>query len=181
MTTVLLTSLANFDGLAIDGNGYIYVSCWGTNAVYRYDNAFSLAAELVSSGHSGPADIFYNLVDNILAVPNYYSNRVDFISITPVDIEEVPNQMPQAVAMSQNYPNPFNPTTTIKFEIPEPGFVALKVFDVLGNEVTTLVNENSNAGKQSVEFDATGLTSGIYYYQLLSDEFIETKKMIFLK
>jgi hypothetical protein len=181
VTTVLSTSFANFDGLAIDGNGYIYVSCWGTNSVYRYDNAFSLPAELVSSGHNGPADIFYNLVDNILAIPNYYSHHVDFIPITPADNDEVPDQMPQAVAMSQNYPNPFNPTTTIKFEIPEPGFVSLKVFDVLGNEVTILVSENSNAGIQSVEFDATGLTSGIYYYQLLSDEFIETKKMIFLK
>ncbi len=181
VTTVLSTSFANFDGLAIDGNGYIYVSCWGTNSVYRYDNEFSLPVELVSSGHSGPADIFYNLVDNILAVPNYYSNHVDFIPITPADIDEVPDQMPQAVALSQNYPNPFNPTTTIKFEIPVPGFVSLKVFDVLGNEVTTLLSEYSNAGKLSVEFDATGLTSGVYYYQLLSDVFIETKKMILLK
>jgi len=81
----------------------------------------------------------------------------------------------------QNYPNPFNPTTAINFLITKPGFVSLKVFDLLGNKITTLVNEKINAGKQSVEFDATGLTSGIYYYQLISDEFIETKKMILLK
>jgi uncharacterized protein (TIGR02145 family) len=81
----------------------------------------------------------------------------------------------------QNYPNPFNPTTTIDYQITKPGFVSLKVFNLLGNEITTLVNEKINTGKQSVEFDATGLTSGIYYYQLFSDEFIETKKMILLK
>ena len=181
VTTVLSTSFANFDGLAIDGIGNIYVSSWGSNAVYRYDNTFSLPAELVSSGHNGPADIFYNQLDNILAVPNYYSNFVDFVPIIPADVEEVYDQIPQKVVLSQNYPNPFNPVTTIDYKITRPGFVLLKVYDVLGNEVSTLVNENRNAGKLSVEFDATGLTSGIYYYRLISDEFVETKKMILLK
>ena len=76
------------DGLTIDGNGNIYVSCWGDNAIYRYDNTFSLPAELISSGHNGPADIFYNQLNNILAIPNFYSNEVDFIPITPIGVNE---------------------------------------------------------------------------------------------
>jgi hypothetical protein len=181
VTTVLSTSFANFDGLAIDGNGYIYVSCWGTNSIYRYDNAFSLPAELVSSGHSGPADIFYNLLDNILAVPNYYSNHVDFIPITPADVDEVYGRMPLVVALSQNFPNPFNPTTTIKYQITELSFVTLKIYDVLGNEITTLVNEEKPNGSYEVEFDGSELPSGFYFYKLQAGDYTVTKKMALLK
>ena len=102
------------------------------------------------------------------------------IKDTPSDIETESSQVIE-YELHQNYPNPFNPVTTIKYEIPVSGFVSLKAFDLLGNEVATLVNENRNAGKLSVEFDADGLSSGIYYYQLLSDEFIRTKKMILMK
>jgi sugar lactone lactonase YvrE len=198
VTTVLSTPFANFDGLAIDNDGYIYVSCWGTNAVYRYDNTFNQTAELVSSGHSGPADIFYNQRDNILAVPNYYSNHVDFIPITPANIDETRDQIPRAVTLSQNYPNPFNPTTTIKFQIPDLpagrqglNFVTIQVYDVLGNVIAVLVDEEKTAGIYEIEFSATGgsatggdyysLTSGIYLYQLKVGNYIQTKKMMLLK
>jgi len=181
VTTVLSTSFTNFDGLAIDGNGNIYVSCWGSHSIYRYDNAFSLPAELVSSGHSGPADIFYNLLVNILAIPNYYSNRVDFITITVADVDEVYSWMPLTVTLSQNYPNPFNPSTKIKYQIPELSFVILKVFDVLGNEVGTIVNEVKPVGDYEVEFNASTLPSGIYFYRLQVGDFVETKKMMLMK
>ena len=81
----------------------------------------------------------------------------------------------------QNYPNPFNPSTKIKFTIAEFGFVSLKVFDVLGNEVATLVNEEKSAGRYEVNFNAVGLSSGIYFYKLQAGSFIETKKMVLLK
>ncbi len=181
VTTVLSTSFSNFDGLAIDANGNIYVSCWGTNAVYRYDNAFTLPAELVSSGHSGPADIFYNLLDNILVIPNYYSNRVDFITITAVNVDEIYSWMPLTFTLSQNYPNPFNPTTTIKYQIPKLSIVKLIVYDVLGNEITKLVYEEKPAGSYEVELDGTGLQSGVYLYRLQTDSFVEAKKMVLLK
>jgi len=84
-------------------------------------------------------------------------------------------------ALNQNYPNPFNPTTKIKYSIPEISYVILKVFDVLGREVATLVDEYRDAGSYEVEFDASHLASGIYYYQLKAGSFIETKKMIYLK
>ncbi len=81
----------------------------------------------------------------------------------------------------QNYPNPFNPRTVINYQLPKSCFVTLKVYDVIGKEVATLVNKEQNAGSFTTEFNPTGLASGVYYYQLKADEFIDTKQMILLK
>jgi hypothetical protein len=83
--------------------------------------------------------------------------------------------------LEQNYPNPFNPTTVIKYQIPKQSFVTLKFFDVLGNEIETLVNEEKPIGSHEVVFEGKNLPSGIYFYRLQTEEFIETKKMILLK
>ena len=84
-----------------------------------------------------------------------------------------------------NYPNPFNPTTFIKYDIVKNGNVSLKVYDVLGNEVATLVNEEKQPGSYEVEFQSTvgnqQLASGIYFYQLRAGEFVQTKKMVLLR
>jgi len=81
----------------------------------------------------------------------------------------------------QNYPNPFNPTTTITYQIPQTEFITLKVYDILGREVATLVNEEKPAGSYEVQFTGNGLTSGIYFYQLKVGVFTEAKKMILLR
>ena len=83
--------------------------------------------------------------------------------------------------LSQNYPNPFNPTTIILYQIPKNCFVTLKVYDVLGNEIKTLVNEEKSAGNYDIEFNPVDLSSGIYLYKLTAESYTETKKMIFLK
>ncbi len=83
--------------------------------------------------------------------------------------------------LDQNYPNPFNPKTTISWYSPVSSWQTLKVYDVLGNEVVTLVNEYKDAGRYKVDFDAPKITSGIYYYQLRTGKFVETKKMILLR
>ncbi len=79
------------------------------------------------------------------------------------------------------YPNPFNPSTTINFQLPKDGFVALKVFDIVGNEVKTLVNGYRAAGNYSVNFDASNLSSGIYFYQIKTNNYFAVKKMMLLK
>jgi hypothetical protein len=83
--------------------------------------------------------------------------------------------------LSQNYPNPFNPSTTIQFAVTSRQLVALKVYDILGNEIATLVNEVKTAGTYEVEWDASGLPSGVYFYQLKSKGYVETKKMLLIK
>ncbi|MBE0551165.1 MAG: T9SS type A sorting domain-containing protein [Ignavibacterium sp.] len=95
---------------------------------------------------------------------------------------------PAKFSLEQNYPNPFNPFTTIKYTIPnvtlsavEGSRVQLKIFDVLGNEVAILVDEYKPAGKYEIEFNANKLSSGVYYYQLKSGAFVQTRKMILLK
>ncbi|MGE5795508.1 MAG: T9SS type A sorting domain-containing protein [Ignavibacteria bacterium] len=84
-------------------------------------------------------------------------------------------------SLSQNYPNPFNPSTNFEFRIADFGFVTLKVYDILGNEVTTLVNQKKSPGKYNVKFNASGLSSGIYFYQLKMGSFMQTKKMILMR
>jgi len=104
--------------------------------------------------------------------------------ITDIETEEY--LTPENFYLSQNYPNPFNPSTTISYSISEPSYVTLKVYDILGNEVTTLVNEEKPAGSYEVEFSAEGgdaykLASGIYIYRLTSGIFTASKKLILLK
>jgi len=98
------------------------------------------------------------------------------------DVEASTNTVdPVTFQLHQNYPNPFNPTTTIKYQIPELSFITLKVYDVLGNYIATLVNEEKQIGSYEVKFDASFLPSGIYFYQLRAGDFAETKKMVLMK
>ncbi len=89
--------------------------------------------------------------------------------------------IPAVYKLYQNYPNPFNPKTNIKFDLPNNVFVNLKIYDLLGREITTLVNEKKSAGSYTIEFTALNLASGIYFYKLNAGDFTEVKKMIFIK
>ncbi len=125
--------------------------------------------------------------DGNVYVTGYNSgvNGFDFCTIKysqqTSDIKDNGNLYLTEFKLYQNYPNPFNPTTIISYTVPEMEFVTLKVYDVLGNEVATLVNEEKTAGDYEVEFFGNGLTSGIYFYQLKAGGFIQTKKMVFIK
>ncbi|MBL8017848.1 MAG: T9SS type A sorting domain-containing protein, partial [Ignavibacteria bacterium] len=83
--------------------------------------------------------------------------------------------------LSQNYPNPFNPVTTIKFAVPASGLIKLTVYDMLGRKIKALTNEMLAAGTYSVNWDASDLPSGLYFYRLEGDNFAETKKMVLIK
>ena len=84
-------------------------------------------------------------------------------------------------SLEQNYPNPFNPTTTIKYSLHSTSSVQLKVYNVLGNEIATIVNEELPAGDYSLNYDASNLPSGIYFYTLTTNDFSKTKKMTLVK
>ncbi len=114
------------------------------------------------------------------AIENYLADKYN-ISIT-TGIEDPQEEIiPEQFTLSQNYPNPFNPSTTIRFQVPNSSFVNLKVYDVLGNEVATLVNEEKASGSYQVNFNAKGLSSGIYFYTINAGSFVETNKMLLLK
>jgi hypothetical protein len=97
------------------------------------------------------------------------------------DVRDKQNNMPTHFALEQNYPNPFNPVTTISFSLPSKSFVSLKVFDLIGREVATLVNEELSSGTHSRQWNAAALPSGIYFYQLQAGNFTETRKLVLLR
>jgi len=99
----------------------------------------------------------------------------------PVSADENDIELIADFALYQNYPNPFNPTTNIEYGVPEESFLTVKVYDILGKEILTLVNDKKQPGYYSVQLDATGLSSGIYFYKLQAGEFVATKKMILMK
>ena len=126
----------------------------------------------------------YSFTDDNLTSGKYLYRlkQIDFDGTYEYSNEvEVTVTVPEKYELSQNYPNPFNPSTKINYQIAQNNFISLKVYDVLGNEVTTLVNENKTAGYYEINFDASSLSSGVYLYKLQAGSFVETKKMILLK
>ncbi|HQM36937.1 MAG TPA: endo-1,4-beta-xylanase [Candidatus Marinimicrobia bacterium] len=105
---------------------------------------------------------------------------LDTLSIV-VAVKEDVSQEPNVFSLGNNYPNPFNPTTTIRYQLPVTSYLTLKVYNLLGKEVTTLVEGTRQAGNYSVMFDATGLAGGVYLYQLRAGNFVETRKFVLLK
>jgi hypothetical protein len=135
----------------------------GYSIIQTPGNGFAVTGVASSSG-SGP-DVWVIRLKSETA-----SGLADEIFVLPITF-----------SLEQNYPNPFNPRTHFEFRIADFGFVTLKVYDVLGNEVAILVNEERPAGSYEVEFDAGNLSSGIYFYKLQSGSFVETKKTLLLK
>jgi len=120
-----------------------------------------------------------DIIGNPTAITFDYGN---WILKTIQSVTEAENLLtPLQYSLEQNYPNPFNPSTTIKYQLPNDGFVTIKIFNVLGKEVSTLVKEKQEAGSHSVEYNAADLQSGVYFYRIESGSFIETKKMVLLK
>jgi len=91
------------------------------------------------------------------------------------------HSVPDKIRLHQNYPNPFNPSTTIEFSLPRSGHVRLKVFNILGQVVTTLVNEELNVGTYTTQWNASGVASGVYFYRMRAGDFVDTKKLLLLK
>ena len=114
---------------------------------------------------------------------NWTANWAQFNpkNYTVIGINQISVLVPDKFTLEQNYPNPFNPSTNLEFGISRSGFVSLKIFDMLGKEVMTLVNSNLTPGTYKYDFDGTGLSSGIYYYTLSADNFSQTKRMTLIK
>lgn len=109
---------------------------------------------------------------------------IDFLTVKysqPIGITPIGTEVPEGFSLGQNYPNPFNPVTNVRIQMPKSGFVKLVVFDIAGKEVAVLVNENLSAGTYNVDFDASHLSSGTYFYRMDVNGFTDVKKMIVVK
>jgi hypothetical protein len=143
---------------------------------YQYD--------FTAAGFSGTTDdtrLRFYFVWLCQAGDDYYFDNVELKQMLPKEGESEELAVPTTYVLEQNFPNPFNPTTTIRFHIPNDGYVSLKVFDVLGREVASLVNEARVAGSYTEAFDASQLSSGTYFYRLESGSFAQVKKMLILR
>ncbi len=142
----------------------------GKNAAYNISNTFYVEDELIEIT---------------------LSSRIDRVSLSGIKINPIPASVgsnginPDKYKLLNNYPNPFNPSTEINYTLQNRNHVKLKVYDILGNELTTLVDEVVEAGDHQVTFDqnfmSEEIVSGVYFYQLQTEKFIKTKKMLFLK
>jgi photosystem II stability/assembly factor-like uncharacterized protein len=150
----------------------IYKSTDNGNSWKRIDAYFAtstLAADLDGNLYAGTTEGKIN-------------KRAEYAIATPVtELPDNTKVVPDNYYLAQNYPNPFNPATTIKYAIKQTGFVTIKVFDMLGREIVTLINEVKSPGNYETEFNAVNLPSGIYLYKIQAGYFVQTKKMILIK
>ncbi|MBL1215707.1 MAG: T9SS type A sorting domain-containing protein [Ignavibacteriae bacterium] len=137
----------------------------------------SPASDMDGDGKSEYVFVNYS-TDHDVWTDDAYVRVIESDVVTNVSDDSI---LPNTISLSQNYPNPFNPTTNISFNLVEAGFVSLKVYDILGNEVANLVEGELNAGKHNKIFNARNLTSGVYFYTLTANNFKETKKLMLMK
>ena len=173
-----------YSGDPVTGTGWVmndqsdrrFILGFGPLNMAPNDTQSIVIAQVIARGSSN-----INSITQLKNLSNHAQSIYDqnFQSVLAVD--NVSSQIPDKYALSQNYPNPFNPTTNLEFRIRESGFVTLKIFDQLGREVKTLVNERLAPGSYKTTFDGAGLSSGIYFYSLSVNGFTDTKRMILLK
>ncbi|MBZ0182570.1 MAG: family 10 glycosylhydrolase [Melioribacteraceae bacterium] len=122
----------------------------------------------------------YLVADAVMIMINRKLSPDVIVSVEDSE-KEITQNVPSKFMLEQNYPNPFNPTTSIEYSVPSSEYVSLKVYDVLGNEVASLVNENKTAGSYRIDFNASTLSSGVYFYKITAGNYTETKKMMLIK
>ena len=138
----------------------------------RYAKNFGIISEC--TGEPPPCETYKTLTGCVI-------NGIVYGDTILSIIKQISSTIPERYTLYQNYPNPFNPVTKIKFDLRNPSQTKLIVYDVLGNEIYTLVNEKLNAGSYEVSWHGTDYPSGVYFYQMEADDFIETRKLVILK
>ena len=180
VTTVVNTNISSVDGLTTDNYGNTYFSSWVTDKTYRYDETFTNPPEVVTEGHTDPADIFYNKQADILAVPNYSSNIVEFIPITPTGIKEVKKNK---LKINSINPNPFINDIKIEFSLSEYSRVNIDVFNISGKKIFDFADKGFNAGTHTVEWNGSNmegivLQPGAYFIEFQTNNNKEVFKVI---
>jgi photosystem II stability/assembly factor-like uncharacterized protein len=179
----------NWASATVPGTGTIYSFngvadrfwyCRGSQIYWSNDNGASFSSQYTGTGTYDAM----SLTQDGMTIRGWAVNTAGGIAMYNeilIGITNNQNGVPLSYSLSQNYPNPFNPTTKINFSLPKSGAVTLKIYDVLGSEVATLVNSNLKSGSYTVDWNAGGYSSGVYFYRLQAGDFTETKKMILVK
>jgi len=191
-TTWSQTALNNksVNKLAVSGND-IFAGTYPYGVYYSSNNGASWFQK--NQGFSVPPFYNYTMISALKVNNGYIFSGTDGFSVYRrlyseiIGVQNISTEIPSKYSLSQNFPNPFNPVTNLEFGISDLGFTSLKVYDLLGKEVATLVNEKLNPGTYKVEFDAGSLTSGVYFYRFTSgshsgvNDFTDTKRMVLIK
>ncbi len=177
-----------------------------TNPVFEWDSNAAVSTHRIQISpdsnfstiifdSSGIVNHFFQMPSNILQLSTLYYWRVNGTNVLGTGpwsavwnfrvrntrIEKISSEIPRTFRLHQNYPNPFNPGTNIKFELPENSLVIITVYDILGNMITTLLNNHLSAGVYKINWAETNLASGIYFYRMVTKNFSDSKRMVFLK
>lgn len=188
--TVVPVELISFSATIIDSKVKLdwFTATETNNSGFAVERATDLSnfEELIFIGGNGTTlerNVYSYLDESVQSgIYHYRLKQIDFDgSFEYLNTVSVDLGMPGGFVLKQNYPNPFNPSTNIEFQLPVSGFISLKVFDVLGNQVKTLINEEKKAGFYQIAFDASDLPSGVYLYKLSTESFSDIKKMTVLK
>ncbi|MBN1302431.1 MAG: T9SS type A sorting domain-containing protein [Melioribacteraceae bacterium] len=179
-----------------DGDLFAQDSIWGTTVTfpaythmffeYKYGANWGLASNGGSNDNEASTGVLHRMdlskdVLSAVAFDTWADMSPTNLDSIVSDVREIPASIPVSYVLEQNYPNPFNPTTNIRFAVPQADKVTLKVFDVLGQEVATLLDEFKNAGTYEATFDASRLSSGLYVYVLSTGKYVTSRKMMLLK
>ncbi len=165
VTTLLTTTHSNCDGIARDAAGNYYVSTWGSQNVVRYDSAFANAPVTIATGLSNPADIFVNVTDNVLGIPNSSNNTVTFVNLT-LGIDTNPSSLFKNISVT---PNPIVSEATLHFELNTAKKVMAEIVNLEGKIVQTIDLGNESTQNGSINFNVSQLNSGVYYLLLKAD------------
>ncbi len=185
-----IDSLQYVNALETDSISNVYasgLSSFGGKSIFKYDASASLQWFYDGSTFTyirkillSKPDFLYICGSGLNSATNLYTAKLTLLLGSSKPLVNEPTEI-ESFKLHDNFPNPFNPSTSIKFSVPSDGLVTLKVFDVTGKEAASLVNENLEQGEHEVNFNASHLSSGVYFYKLISGSFTEVKKMILVK
>ena len=176
----------------IDANQDLYLAGFSNSdaLILKYNSALALQWSKTFNSPANQNDVAYDMIlDNtgniyVTGTSEGISSKIDYMTIKYsqlVGINQIPSESPTRYLLSQNFPNPFNPSTNIRFDIPNDALVNITVYDITGREVMLLVDGYEAAGSYELNFDASGLSSGMYFYKFTAGSFTDIKKMVLLK
>ena len=161
-------------------SGYVFVANSSSNTVSVIDVTSNTVVTTINVGN-GPDGIAVDQTTNKVYVTNQNDKTISIIGRSVTSVKQISQLMPDHFALSQNYPNPMNPSTTISFNLPVKSFVSLKVFDMLGREVASIISQELPAGTYARQWNAGKMSSGVYFYRLQAGSFTQTKRLVLLK